>query len=159
LVNGTFAPLTYVSLGQVNFLIPNDVKLGVGTVQVIRNGVFGNIATMTVTPTAPGVFQNAGLGIVTNNSGQLVTVDNPVVLGNYSGIAYTLWLTGLGVTDCSVQSGTASNKVCNALIQPTLTIGGLPATIYYAGLQPQFPGLYQINFIVPSQVATVSSAC
>lgn len=149
LVNGVPAPVTYVSLNQINFLIPYEAQLGLGIVQVVRSGVAGNAATMLVTPTSPGVFQTAGFGIVTDaTTGQLVTAENPLVLGNL----YSLWLTGLGLTDCpSLKSGVASNAVCNAVVQPALTIGGLPATIYYAGLQPQFPGLYQINFLLPGQ--------
>ena len=60
-----------------------------------------------------------------------------------------------------LQVGAAPNAICYALVQPTLTIGGTKARIDFAGLSPQFPGLYQINFVLgetqttPSQSALV----
>jgi minor extracellular serine protease Vpr len=36
---------------------------------------------------------------------------------------------------------------------PTVTIGGIPADVFYSGLAPGFYGLYQVNAKVPSDVA------
>jgi uncharacterized protein (TIGR03437 family) len=154
LINGSPVPVQYVSAGQINFLFPYEGNLGTGTVQVFRNGIAGNSVTVTITAVAPGVFANANLGIVTDSAGGLVTADNPIIPGT----PYVLWLTGLGRTDClAVQAGVAPNTICNALVQPQLAIGGKTATVYYAGLSPQFPGLYQINFVVPGQANNSSS--
>lgn len=154
LINGSPAPVQYVSAGQVNFLLPYDVKAGAGTVQVVRNGLAGNTAAVTITAVAPGVFANGNLGIVTDSAGGLVTAGNPIIAGT----PYVLWLTGLGRTDCpTLQAGVAPNTICNALVQPQLVIDGKTAQIYYAGLSPQFPGLYQINFVVPGQANSSSS--
>jgi uncharacterized protein (TIGR03437 family) len=153
MVNNLFVPVQYVSAGQINFLLPYDVSLGNGTVQVIRSGIFGNSVTVSITASAPGVFPNGNLGIATDANGRLVTSDNPIVPGN----PYVLWLTGLGRTDCpTLQPGVAPNAICNALVQPQLAIGGRTTQIYYAGLSPQFPGLYQINFVVPGQANSSS---
>jgi uncharacterized protein (TIGR03437 family) len=39
-------------------------------------------------------------------------------------------------------------------VQPvTATIGGQSATVNYAGLTPGFPGLYQVNAVVPNGIA------
>lgn len=81
-------------------------------------------------------------------------VDSPLVLGTPN----TLWVTGLGRTDCpGLKAGVAPNAICNALVQPKLLIGGKTTDIYFAGLSPQFPGLYQINFVLPGSVPTGSS--
>jgi uncharacterized protein (TIGR03437 family) len=153
MINRLFVPVQYVSAGQINFLLPYDVSLGNGTVQVIRNGIFGNSVTVSIAATAPGVFPKGNLGIATDGNGRLVTSDNPIVPGN----PYVLWLTGLGRTDCpTLQPGVAPNAICNALVQPQLAIGGKTTQIYYAGLSPQFPGLYQINFVVPGQANSSS---
>jgi len=36
---------------------------------------------------------------------------------------------------------------------PTVTIGGLPATVSFAGLAPGFAAVYQVNAQVPTGVA------
>ncbi len=36
---------------------------------------------------------------------------------------------------------------------PTVTLGGIPATVVYSGLTPGFPGLYQVNFQVPAGIS------
>jgi uncharacterized protein (TIGR03437 family) len=40
---------------------------------------------------------------------------------------------------------------------PQLMIGGQSATISFAGLTPQFAGLYQVNAVVPSGTQTGAS--
>jgi uncharacterized protein (TIGR03437 family) len=39
-----------------------------------------------------------------------------------------------------------------------LTLGGKTATVSYAGLSPDFAGLYQIDFTVPSGLAAGNQA-
>jgi uncharacterized protein (TIGR03437 family) len=87
-------------------------------------------------------------GALTDVAGVLITSNNPAQTGR----AYTLWLTGLGhlaegqPADVQVRIGGLSS-------------GGIPANLaasaqlLYAGASPQFPGLYQINFELPPQLA------
>ena len=97
-----------------------------------------------------GTFYRADRGAVTDISGRLVTSANPAKLGQY----YTIWLTGLGV----VQSGQLRNPV-------SVGFSNIPVYGYsgdtnfagppdYAGRSPQFPGLYQVNFKMPTSIAT-----
>jgi uncharacterized protein (TIGR03437 family) len=39
-----------------------------------------------------------------------------------------------------------------------VTVGGLPATVTYAGAQSQFPGLDQVNISLPSALAGSGNA-
>ncbi|MBI3888400.1 hypothetical protein HY311_01255 [Candidatus Nomurabacteria bacterium] len=149
LVNGQPAPLTYVDGGQINFLAP-DILSGNGTVQVVRGTVLGPPMTFAFTATAPGVFMNNSLGILTDATAStviLVTADKPMIPGGY----YTAWATGLGAKQpsCTPAIGEAPHQACSALATTTLTIGGVPAEVIYAGTQPDFPGLDQINFRAP----------
>ncbi|MES2213258.1 MAG: hypothetical protein V4473_00280 [Patescibacteria group bacterium] len=150
-VNGVRVPLLYVSPRQINFQFPFDVSLGTATVQVVYNGTLGNSVQVTILSTSPGVFPNGDLGIVTDSNYQLITADNPLVLGTHN----TLWVTGLGRTsNCpELKAGVAPGKVCYTTIQPTLIIGGRQATEVVAVLSPEFPGLYQVNFVVPGPSA------
>lgn len=146
LFNGFPAPLVYVSPTQVNWQIPSNAPVGTATVQVIQNGIAGNTVAIAVSATAPGVFSYDGLGIVTDQNYQIAgTPSNPLLLGMY----YTLWATGLGSTDCDAQSGYPATGACSVRVEPTLTIGGQAAQVGFAGLAPGFPGLYQINFVIP----------
>ena len=57
------------------------------------------------------------------------------------------------VSDSSITAGTAS--VGSATVNPvTMTIGGQPATVIYSGLTAGFPGLYQVNVMVPGGITT-----
>ena len=62
----------------------------------------------------------------------------------------------MGATNPSVASGVASplDRLAPALAQPTVTIGGRPAPIDFAGLTPGGVGLYQINLRVPPNAVT-----
>jgi uncharacterized protein (TIGR03437 family) len=39
------------------------------------------------------------------------------------------------------------------VLTPTVTVGGLPASVVFSGIAPGFPGLYQIDFQVPNGIA------
>ena len=66
----------------------------------------------------------------------------------------SIYCTGLGPTDPSVPSGTAAPASSLAVVktQPSVTIGGRPATVAFAGLAPGFVGVYQINAQVPAGI-------
>jgi adhesin/invasin len=43
--------------------------------------------------------------------------------------------------------------ISSAVNAVTMTIGGINATVLFAGLTPGFPGLYQVNAVVPAGVS------
>jgi uncharacterized protein (TIGR03437 family) len=52
----------------------------------------------------------------------------------------------------TLQNGTPSSPYEYAVGPVTVTIGGIPATILFAGLTPGYVGLYQVNVMMPSGV-------
>lgn len=155
-VNGVALPMLFVSSTQINAQLP--FNMGGNTVLVLRTpgGVSDNF-NFTVLPTAPSVFRSGVAGPMTDiptvfraSNGQLVTGSNPI----HTGDTIIIWATGLGVTDPAVEAGQAapSNPLPRAIIEPTLTLGGVPLGVSYAGLAPGQVGVYQINAEVPIRV-------
>jgi uncharacterized protein (TIGR03437 family) len=55
-----------------------------------------------------------------------------------------------------VALGAAAAGPTPTVVPVTATIGGMAAAVSYAGLTPGFPGLYQVNTVVPSGIAPSS---
>jgi uncharacterized protein (TIGR03437 family) len=53
--------------------------------------------------------------------------------------------------DAAIADGAASSdKLRNTVTLPQVLIDGLPASVAFSGLSPQFVGVNQINVIVPA---------
>ncbi|HTR38056.1 MAG TPA: hypothetical protein VMH80_19240 [Bryobacteraceae bacterium] len=163
-IAGVAAPLLFVSSGQINLQIPWTLQTGSSDIVVTLNGSVSAAFSAMVGGLAPGIFTtNYGTGpaIAINPDGSLA---QPV--GSISGIVthpakvgdtIILLGTGLGITKPSVPAAGAasSDQLRTAIIQPTVTIGGVPATVSFAGLSPQFVGVNQLNVVVPNVSAGV----
>jgi uncharacterized protein (TIGR03437 family) len=60
-----------------------------------------------------------------------------------------LYVNGLGAVTPDVQSGSVPAGLSSAVNLVSVSVGGVAAEVYFAGLAPGFIGLYQINFKVP----------
>ncbi len=173
-VNGRPAPLDYVGPTQINLLVPYAVSQdgGLATFQVTNNGVPSNEVTVYSALTAPGIFtlnsqdgtypSGVGPSAVLHQDYSLVTQDNPAVAGE----TLQLYVTGLGSVTPQVADGAAAPAAGPISYVDEFTQGNLfvdlydqnlndsPASVTFAGLAPGFAGLYQINFVVPSGVAS-----
>lgn len=103
----------------------------------------------------PGIFtvlpSGSGPGAVLNQNNSLNLPTNPASRGN----VIQIFATGAGVTNPSVVAGApaSSNPLVLTVAQPTVTIGGKAAQVNFSGLAPGFVGLWQINAVVPADVA------
>ncbi len=162
-INGIQAPIQFVSPGQINVVVPFFTTQSVAQIQVNNNGTNSNTVTQFVGATSAGVFTvpEGGIGDaaaqdVTNNYA-LVTQDNPAQIGDLVAV----YLAGLGGIDGDISAGAAgpSNPPINAVNTPEVWIDDVngnstQATVIFAGLAPGFAGLYQIDFTVPTGVAS-----
>jgi uncharacterized protein (TIGR03437 family) len=161
--NGISAPLLFVSGGQVNAQLPWDVLPAgqtSGTVNVVvnNNGNMSPAMQVQVGALSPGIFSipnGAGYAVAVNNADGSVAAPVGAIPGIVThpakvGDALILYSNGLGAVDNAVANGAASaDKLRTALTTPTVLVNGVQAQVFFAGLTPQFPGVNQINFMVP----------
>ena len=132
--NRTALTTSYVGDQQINALMPADAPLGLNQLTV-QNSTGSQTVNVYVEAAFPAVFTlpqfGAGVAAAINgNTGAVVTQSSPLHGGEYA----ELFLTGLG------SRGT----------QPVVTVGGKDCAVSYAGPAPGFPGLDQINCVVPA---------
>lgn len=136
------AEILYASPTQVNYRIPAETSTGYATVTITAGGtaVTGRIS---VIPVYPHVFIAnadevvAGQAVRTVNGAAVTTSTlDPVDLGASGDVYLVLYGSGRGDTTTA-----------------TATIGGVAATVAYAGAQGQYNGLDQYNVIVPRSLA------
>lgn len=136
-IDGRPATLFYTSPTQINLLVPPETTLGPAAIRVLSDGPILTAETR-VTPVAPSVYSlnTAGLAAATADTGPVfacVPQCQPVPLPVPA--ALSLYATGL-------RQGSRT----------TATVGGVPVPVLYAGPQPTFPGLDQINLALPGEL-------
>jgi uncharacterized protein (TIGR03437 family) len=143
-VNGVFAPLLYVSSGQVNFQIPYETGAGTAVLGVDNNGQAASYS-FEVAPSGPGIF------------GVFIDPTGAAVASAPQGGILTLFITGDGDASPPVTTGAPppANTPVASLPAPrlpvTVTVGGVPAAtpFLFIGIPTWSAGVTQINFIVP----------
>jgi uncharacterized protein (TIGR03437 family) len=178
--NGISAPLSLVAptgaFPFINAQIPLEVLTagqtsGTVSVAVTVNGFVSASQPIPVTQAAPGIFT-----IPPNGQGNAILVfldptdqtskiaapasasigfpTTPIPRGQ-SGFFYA---TGLGNMTPPVLDGDGGSGpplvTHNANATPIVLIGGITAAVQYAGQAPGYPGVNQINIIVPSDAPT-----
>jgi uncharacterized protein (TIGR03437 family) len=163
-INGTLAPIYYVTPGQISVIVPYATAVASsGTsyaqIQVTNNGTASNTVTVISNATSPGVFssQQNGIGTaaVLHADFSVVTAANPAKRGE----TVLVYLTGLGAVSPTSPDGAAgpSNPLSNITADLSVNIDGIDSTVSYAGLAPGLAGLYQINVQVPNDVTSPST--
>jgi uncharacterized protein (TIGR03437 family) len=152
LIGGIQAPLFYVSDSLVNFQIPYELNANQQYSAVISaNGSLTQPLTVPVVPYQPAV--SALNFIPTGTVNAQHSVDYSAVTDTskaHPGETITIYLAGMGATLTGVPSGSPSPGAFQTSVQPTVLLDGQNCFIQYAGLTPSGIGLYQINFVVPT---------
>jgi uncharacterized protein (TIGR03437 family) len=171
-IDGKLAPIYYATTTQTSILLPWETNTGTATVVVTRSGNASAPQNLHVTTFSPGIFtvsQNGlGLALAFNNATGAYVQPAGSVPGHNTvpakvGDNLFVYLTGLGPVATEPKDGAApcplSGCPANFNIQtvktntePVVMVGGIPATVQFAGLSPQYVGIYQVNFQVPAGV-------
>lgn len=144
-VNGLTAPLYYLSPGQLNVQVPYETSAGTAILGVNNNGQVASFP-FQVAAAAPGIFTDANGALVPYGSGS-------------AGAMLLIYITGAGDLTPSIPTGyTPSSQIPLADLPQTLlpvvvTVGGVRATVNFAGVTYGLVGVTQINFVVPDGLA------
>jgi len=161
--NGVPAGLYFVSDGQVNAQLPWNVMAPgstTGTVNAVvtKNGTVSAPMAVPVNLYSPGIFSippGAGYAIAINPDGSIAAPagaipgfpTRPAKVGD----ALIILANGLGPVDIPLANGAASlDALRRTTTLPVVLVGGQSAQVVFSGLTPQFPGINQLNLVVPS---------
>jgi uncharacterized protein (TIGR03437 family) len=156
LVGGQPAYVEYVSSGQINVVAPN---IGAGPMQVTVTNSGGTSPAVTATSATygPAFFLWPDHYAVATYQDYTYAVKNGAIAGVTTvpakrGDVLILWGTGFGPTTPAAPVGQVvpSSATYSTTDRPTVTIGGVSATVYGAALSPGFAGLYQVAIQVPA---------
>jgi uncharacterized protein (TIGR03437 family) len=151
------APILYASATQLNVVVPFEVTPGADVaVTVTSNGQTSPAASVAVTQAVPGIFLiGTTQAAVLNDVNQVLTVNGPSNPAPAGGVI-VIYATGGGILSSPIVDGELPTTVIN-VEDTTLTVGGQPATIDFAGLAPGYAGALQINATLPSGIAAGSA--
>ncbi|HEV3329369.1 MAG TPA: hypothetical protein VG096_00200 [Bryobacteraceae bacterium] len=158
LFDGISAPILYAWGQQTSAVVPYEVAgKATTTVQLVYQGVQSDAVTYDVAQAAPGIYtqdgDGMGAGAVVNADG--ITINSPQTPAQ-KGSVVAVYMTGGGITAPATVTGAlipADGSVLPLLAsQVTCTVGGIPATVRYAGSAPGLiSGVIQVNVKIPSQ--------
>ena len=159
LVNGTPAPLFYVSPTQINLPLPSNLPTsGNVDLQIVSKSsarIYG-ITEISLGSVSPGLFTYAGngsgqLAALNGNDNSVNTASKPLVRGQ----VIVLFGTGQGSVPNGPADGTVAVGPLPTADRPRVVIGGVDvpdANVEYSGLAPGLIGVWQINVRVPQEV-------
>jgi uncharacterized protein (TIGR03437 family) len=154
-------PGTATSRAQINTQIPWEAlggqSQGAVSVVVTRGGVASAPQQVQLGMTGPGVFTTplgVGFAIVVNPDGTVAApvgaIPGLLTRPGRRGEAVFFYANGLGPVDPPGVNGADSLDRLRATVNPvSVIIDGISVTPQFAGLAPQFPGVNQINFVIP----------
>ena len=128
-VNGISAPLFSVAPGQLLVQLPAAIPAGDTAMLTVSS-------VNRASPPVPLRVERSAPAIVARAR---------------SGSALVLYVVGLGATDPAVPDGAPApaSPLARSLVQPAVTVGGQPATVFFSGLAPGLVGVYQVNATLP----------
>jgi uncharacterized protein (TIGR03437 family) len=149
--------IVFVGDNQINLQMPDYFPSSGDTVQIRaiinrdqgQNEVRSNVINTEIRRIAPALFtpDPSGTGAVAarHANGQVVSAANPARPGE----VISIYGNGFGQTNPAVPAGDLPSSPIRLASGVTVEIGGLIASVPYAGVAPGFAGLYQFNVEIP----------
>jgi uncharacterized protein (TIGR03437 family) len=159
-MNGEAAYVYYISPTQLNVLTPPDLTSGPILVTVTNNGTTGAAFASQVEPDSIAFFVfNGGPYVVGTHLNGSDLGPTTLFPGSSTpatpGELVVLYGNGFGNVSNPILKGSVTQSG-TLLPAPVIQIGGVPATVQFAGLIS--PGLYQFNVIVPTSLPNGDNA-
>lgn len=161
LFDGIPAPVIYVSAAQSSVMVPYEIAgRPTTTVRVEYQGVQSDPLTYNVVAAAAGIYTlnqaGTGPGAILNQDG--ITGNGPGTPAA-KGSVVAVYMTGEGQTAPAGVNGAITPSDGSGLKKPVLTVtatvGGLTATVLYAGAAPGIlSGVMQVNVQIPAAASS-----
>jgi uncharacterized protein (TIGR03437 family) len=148
------APLFFVSPGQINYQVPVGTAAGVARVTIgsaIGGTLIANVAPGLFSANGTGSGAAAALAVLVSASGTQTPVT--VFQCSSSGCVSTPMSLGAATDELVVAFYGTGIQGRSSLANVVASVNGVPAQVLYAGPQTQFPGLDQVNLVIPSSLA------
>lgn len=161
-IGGQSAFIDYISPGQVNAQVPSSVGTGSQPVVVTTTGGSSSPFSIMVNQVQPGLLAPNSFAIggkqyvaALFDDGVTFVLPSGAISGLSSkpaapGDTIVLYGIGFGPVTPNIPAGQivqASNTLSSSF---QIYVGGAAAQISYAGLAPNYVGLYQFNIVVPN---------
>jgi uncharacterized protein (TIGR03437 family) len=165
---GTERPalLFYVSPAQINYVVPQGTATGLATITVTTQGLTTAAGTLQIDPVAPGLF-------AANANGIGVAAAAARRVGQGGAVTwYDVFACGPAAGSCVpalLDLGSAADRMYlhlygtgirgrSALSAVSAKIGGVDATVSYAGAMAGVPGLDEVQVLIPRSLAGLGEA-
>jgi uncharacterized protein (TIGR03437 family) len=162
------AKMIYSIATQVAGLLPSSIAPGTYSVQVTYNNQTSNSETVTVAARSFGIAtsNSAGTGAaqatIGNVNGGVSLVRMTGGSLSFNGLTWTLapahpgdelvlWGTGGGADPKNDTGGTSGDQTAAGKF--SVSVDGTAITPLYSGAASGYPGLWQINFVLPQDIA------
>jgi uncharacterized protein (TIGR03437 family) len=150
--DGAPAALSYASANVLTVQAPFGLSPGAMTNMVVSyQGNTSDSVLLNVLSSVPGIYTQNGNGrgpaTAVNADGSINSAAHPAPKGTY----VSFYAAGLGAVTPALATGQAPpNSPLSSTVSPvSALVDGYQATVTFAGAAPQYPGLYQINMLIP----------
>jgi adhesin/invasin len=161
-VNDTYLPVLYAAESIVNFQCPQLAPGAPVSLTIESDTGTSSAMASQMQFATPGIFTLDGSGkgqgaILIANTAKIAMTPTPGIPGQPATPQgwISIYATGLGATDVSVQGGAPapSNPLARVKAPADVLVDGQAAKVSFAGLAPGYAGLYVVNAQVPASAS------